>query len=99
MGWQPNNHLSCREYMEDAPAAERGFQRVMTMERDGADGGGFTRITIQTLPSSDLLQSRRTKGGHPQAADLPSSKGGCLYHSRKGVLNPCTYGLPDIVRE
>ena len=40
-----NNHLSRQKHMEDIPAAERGFQRVETMEQDGADGGGFPRRT------------------------------------------------------
>ena len=100
-GGQNNLPSKPREYMEDAPGrnvSNKGREQWNEIELTEVVFLGEQR-TIQTLPPSDFLQSRRTKDGRPRAVDLVSSKGSRLYHSQKGVLNPHTYGLPDTVRE
>ena len=74
-GGAQNNHLSRRKYMQDVLVAERRFQRVRTMEQDGADGGGFPRRHSKTLPPSDLFSIWENKGWPPPSGRLSQLKG------------------------
>ena len=50
-----DNHLSRREYTEDAPAAERRVQRVAAAEQNGANGGGFPSEKTRPFPPTKFL--------------------------------------------
>ena len=73
-----NNHLSRREYTEDAPAAESRFKRVEIAEQDMYERRRRVSLGDMYDPSHlPIFLIWDIKGGRW----LP-------YHSRKSVLNP-----------
>ena len=85
-----NNYLcKPREYREDAPAAERRFEKVEKTERDRSDGAGFPLEIVRPFPSSTALDSQAV-------SKYAGSSNGGRRNIHERVYFPIIRGVPDI---